>query len=244
MSDRVIIISGGSRGLGLALVRHFLAAGDAVATFSRSPTSDVETLKTDGATADRFFYASADATDSDAIQGFVGAVNERFGRIDALVNNAGIARDGVIATMPDDQIRQLLEVNLAGTLMLTREVVRMMLLTASGRIVNISSILGLRGYSGLSAYSATKAGLIGMTASLARELGSRGITVNCVAPGYLETEMTGELGEQQKQQIIRRTPLGRLGTPGDVVGAVDFFLSEAAAFITGQTIAVDGGISA
>ncbi len=240
---RVLVISGGSRGLGLALVRHFLSGGDAVATFSRSRTEATDELAADGRTGPRFLYQSVDGTDSAGVQRFVAAVGERFGRLDGLVNNAGIARDGVIATMADQAIRQVIEVNLVGSLLLTRECVRQMLLGGGGRIVNVSSIIGLRGYAGLSVYTATKAGLIGATASLARELGGRNITVNAVAPGYLQTEMTGELTARQKEQIVRRTPLGRLGTPQDVIGAVEFLLSDAAAYITGQTLAIDGGIS-
>ena len=239
--ERTLIISGGSRGLGLAMVRNFLDRGDRVATFSRSASDAVNELASQS--GDRLLYRQVDATDSAAVQGFVTEVGQRFGRLDGLVNNAGIARDGVLATMSDDSIRQLIEVNLIGTLLLTRESIRLMLLGSGGRIVNVSSILGVRGYSGLSVYSATKAGLIGMTASLARELGPRQFNVNAVAPGYIETEMTGELTDEQKARIIRRTPLGRLGAVGDVVGCVEFLLSDAARFVTGQTLLVDGGIS-
>jgi len=229
--------------LGQGLVRHFLSRGDAIATFSRSEPDAFARLREAPGTAERLFYQPVDASDSEGICRFVQAAGERFGRIDALVNNAGIARDGVIAMMSDQAIRQVIEVNLLGALLLTRECVRQMLLGEGGRIVNVASIVGLRGYSGLSAYAASKAGLIGMTVSLARELGSRNVTVNAVAPGYLETEMTGALTDQQKAQIVRRTPLGRLATTADVIGAIGFLLSPDAAFITGQTIVIDGGMS-
>ncbi|MDD4889476.1 MAG: SDR family oxidoreductase [Phycisphaerae bacterium] len=246
MSERAITISGGSRGLGLELVRRFLELGDRVATFSRSASPAIEQLAADPRFADRLVHRAVDAADAAAVGAFVQEVGERFGRLDGLVNNAGIARDGVLAMMSDQAIREVVDVNLIATLTLTRECVRLMLLdagAASKRIVNVSSVVGLRGYSGLSVYSATKAGVVSMTASLARELGPRRINVNSVAPGYLETDMTGELDEGQKGQIVRRTPLGRLGRTGDVVGVVEFLMSPQAEFVTGQTIVVDGGIS-
>jgi 3-oxoacyl-[acyl-carrier protein] reductase len=250
MMDRTIVVSGGSRGLGLAMVRRLLACGARVATFSRRGSDAIEQLGSDPTLSSRLFFKPVDATDSAAVAQFVADVGQRFGHVDGLVNNAGIARDGVLALMSDQAIREVIDINLVGTLVLTRECVRLMLLergapgqTHNGRIVTIASIVGLRGYSGLAAYSATKAGLIGMTASLARELGPRNITVNAVAPGYLATEMSGELNETQKAQIVRRTPLGRMGLVEDVVGVVEFLLSDAAGFMTGQTLVVDGGIS-
>ncbi|MCG3178504.1 MAG: 3-oxoacyl-[acyl-carrier-protein] reductase FabG [Phycisphaerae bacterium] len=241
MSDRAVVISGGSRGLGLALVRRFLQLGDRVATFSRTPGESLEQLAREH--GERLIFDAADVSDSAAVIRAVRRVHERFGRIDALVNNAGLARDGVLATMSDQAILQTIQVNLLGAIWLAREASRVMLLGGGGRIVNVSSIVGLRGYSGLGAYSATKAGLLGLTRSLARELGGRNITVNAVAPGFLETEMSEGLNESQKAQISRRTPLGRLGTVEDVVGVVEFLLSDSARFITGQTIVIDGGIS-
>ncbi len=271
MAERVIVISGGSRGLGLELVRRFLAGGDRVATFSRSESEAVEALRRDPAAGQRLFYQPLAATDSAGVCQFVQAVGRRFGRIDALINNAGLAREGVLATMSDQAIREVVEVNLVGALLLTRECVRLMLAESwhghpahveapgassvtghgqdaratctGGRIVSIASVVGVRGYAGLAAYSASKAGLIGMTVSLARELGPRNITVNAIAPGYLASEMTGGLDADQLARIVRRTPLGRLGAAGDVAGVVEFLLSEQARFVTGQTIVVDGGIS-
>jgi 3-oxoacyl-[acyl-carrier protein] reductase len=235
MANRTIIISGGSRGLGLAMVRHFLAIGDKVATFSRSQTGEISALQ-NTPEGDRLFYQAADAANADALRDFVKAVHQRFGHIDALVNNAGIAHDGVLALMPEQQIDQMLTVNLRAALLLCKECSRLMLVKGGGAIVNISSIIGENGFSGLSAYAATKAGMLGMTRALARELGPRNIRVNAIAPGYLETEMSRELSESQRNQIIRRTPLGRLGRVEDVTQAVDFLLSPPAAFITGQTI--------
>ncbi|MGV3772077.1 MAG: SDR family NAD(P)-dependent oxidoreductase [Verrucomicrobiales bacterium] len=188
-------------------------------------------------------FEAIDATDRKSSKAFVQKLWDSHGRIDVLVNNAAVAYDGTLATFPDDRIDKLIDINLTSVLFLTKAVVRFMLLKSSGRIINISSIIGLRGYAGLAAYSASKAGLLGITRSLARELGPRNITVNAIAPGYLATEMSHGLAEDQKRQIIRRTPLGRLGTSEDVAGVVDFLASEAASFITGETITVDGGIT-
>ena len=160
-----------------------------------------------------------------------------------MVNNAGRTDTSVLALSSDEAIEELVDLNLKGTLYLTRLVSRPMLSLGWGRIINISSVVGLSGYRGLSVYSATKAALDGFSRALARELGSRNITVNSVAPGYLTTAMTDELDEQQTRQIIGRTPLGRLGEPADVAEMVEFIASDRAGFITGQVFVVDGGIS-
>ncbi|TKB73757.1 MAG: SDR family oxidoreductase [Nitrospira sp.] len=240
-SNGVALISGGSRGLGLAMVTSLLEHGYRVATFSRRPGEAIERLKEKH--GERFSFFEGDMSDQASLGSVVKRVEKDCGPIDVLINNAGIATDGVLATMQPGQIEQVIAVNLTGTLLLTRLVVRQMVVRSRGSIINISSIIGLRGYAGLAAYSATKAGLDGMTRGLARELGPRNIRVNSIAPGYLETEMTHGLGDTQRNQIVRRTPLGRLGTPDDVVGAVHFLLSPAAGFITGQVLTIDGGIT-
>jgi 3-oxoacyl-[acyl-carrier protein] reductase len=239
---QVIIVSGGSRGLGQALVQHLLGAGHSVATFSRSSSPFVDALSRDPQ-QDRFFFTPLDAADSQQLVKFVRRAHDRFGRLDALVNNAALVHDGVLAMATEDQIQQMLDVNLRGAIVLARECVRVMLCQGSGSIVNISSIIAQRGYSGLSVYAATKAGLIGLTRSLAREVGPKNIRVNAIAPGYLETDMSRGLDQRQRAQIVRRTPLGRLGTAEDVIPVLDFLLSPASRFITGQVIAVDGGAS-
>lgn len=244
MAERVaghVLISGGSRGLGASLVDGLLHAGYRVSTFSRSATP----LTEQWGTSNDFYFRTLDVTDLVALREFVADSIEKLGPIYGLINCAGMAVDGVLATMPPQQIDRVIEVNLAGTLHLTNLVVRRMLVQKDrgGSIINISSIIGLRGYSGLSAYAATKGGMDAMTRALARELGDRRIRVNSIAPGYLETEMTHGLDGRQRDQIVRRTPLGRLGTPADIVGPVLFLLSEESAFMTGQVLVVDGGIT-
>jgi len=235
-----VMISGGSRGLGAVLVEAALGAGYRVSTFSRTPTDRTSANEP----RESYFYQRADAADRESLRRFVVAAEARHGSVWGLVNCAGVAVDGVLAAMREEDIDRVLAVNLAGTLFLSRLVLRRMLLgSAGGSIVNISSIIGIRGYAGLTAYAATKGGLDAMTRALAREVGSRGIRVNSVAPGYLETEMTHGLNDPQREQIVRRTPLGRLGTPADVVGPVLFLLSDASRYVTGQVLVVDGGIT-
>jgi 3-oxoacyl-[acyl-carrier protein] reductase len=235
------LISGGSRGLGLATVERLLERGDQVATFSRSGSDRLEALVS--AHPGRLFVERIDAADAAAIRGFVERAAARFGRIDHCIANAAIAGEGVLATFPDAEIDALLAVNLKGSIVLAREVIRQMLTAASGSpsITFISSITAARGSPGLSVYAATKAALEGLARSLARELGPRGIRVNAIAPGFLETDLSGSLAVEDRARIARRTALGRLGVPDDVVGAIEFLTSDRAAFITGQVITIDGG---
>lgn len=242
-SERLhVIVSGGSRGLGLATVRSLLDAGYCVATFSRSQTDALREIA-EHVGDERLIFASVDAADTEALRKFVKDCHKNWGRIDALINNAGIAYDNVLAMMPDDEIERMLDVNLKASILLAKECSRIMLTQTSGNIINISSIIAENGFRGLSAYAATKAGLIGFTRSLARELGARNIRVNAVAPGYLETDMSGSLDPAQRTQIERRTPLGRLGTVDDIVPVIHFLLSSHSQFITGQVLTVDGGAS-
>ena len=245
------IISGGSRGLGLAVVERLLDRGDCVATFSRSGSAALAALAS--LHADRLHAERIDAADADAIRGFVARVAARFGGVDHCIANAAVAHEGVVATVRDDEIDAMLGVNLRGSIVLVRECVRQMLVRPVGderaaaggpSVVVVSSVVASRGSPGLAVYAATKAGLEGFARSLARELGPRGIRVNAVAPGFLETDLSSSLSEANRARIVRRTPLGRLGVPADVVGAIEFLAGPMAAFITGQVVTVDGGSAA
>lgn len=241
MSEIVSIVSGGSRGLGFAIVEALLARGDSVATFSRSGSPALDALA--AAHPSRVHAVQVDAADAAAVRDFVASVAARFGRIDHCIANAAVAQEGVLATMRDDEVDAMLAVNLRGAIVLVRECVRQMLVAPPGdrSITLVSSVVAARGSPGLSVYAATKAALEGFGISLAREVGPRGIRVNTVAPGFLETDLSAPLSAENRSRIARRTALGRLGTSTDVAGTVAFLASAAASFLTGQVLGVDGG---
>ena len=241
MSDRVVLITGGSRGLGGALVSAFLQAGDTVATFSRSSTTLVEKCQSEY--PGRYLWESIDGMDFDKAAGFVRSTYRRFGRLDVVVNNLGVMKDGLLPLMQNEQIHQIIALNVECTARIAREAARYMIKQGSGVIINVSSVTGLRGFRGVAVYGATKAAIDGLTRGLARELGVRGIRVNSVAPGHLETEAGAHLKPQQLEQIARRTPLQRLPEMRDVTPVVEFLASPAAGFITGQTLVIDGGLT-
>lgn len=244
--DGIVIVTGGSRGLGLGIVQMLLDSGYCVVTCSRSKTMEIECIE--DCARGRFCWLSCDIGNERQEEDFFSHAIEwgtASGRLlYGLVNNAGIAGEGILATFPTKDMERIIAVNLMSALRLSRLALRVLLAAnRGGRIINISSIVGMRGYTGLAAYSASKSGMDGITRALAREVGRRSITVNSVAPGYLETHLSASLGERQRQQIINRTPVGRLGSISDVVPLISFLLSDAAGFITGQTLVVDGGIS-
>lgn len=236
---RHVVISGGSRGLGRAIISSLLESGYRVSTFSRNDSEFTKRL----AGCEKAFFANADLADMPSVSEFMKAAEKRFGLPYALINCAAVAADGILATMREDAIQKLIAINVEGTIRFTRLAVRRMLAKREkgGVILNISSISSIRGFNGMSAYAFTKGGIDAFTRALARELGRQKIRVNSIAPGYYDTEMSSSLSAEQKQQILRRTPLGRLGTPEDVVGAVRFLLSDEASFITGQLLVIDGG---
>ncbi|MEY4483714.1 MAG: hypothetical protein RL693_1166 [Verrucomicrobiota bacterium] len=241
MKNRVVIVSGGSRGLGQSLIEALILRGDQVATFSRSRSDFISGMLERH--PDQFYWEQIDACDGERVKDFVKAVYRKFGAIHGLVNNAGINADQLISLTSDEEIDHLLEVNLKSALRLTRDVSRVMIRQKQGSILTISSIIGRRGFTGSAVYAATKAGLDGMTRAVARELGQKGIRVNSIAPGFLETEMTEGIPEAQRAQIIRRTPLGRLGSAAEIASLALFLLGDEASFITGQTITADGGLT-
>ena len=241
---KVVLISGGNRGLGAAMVESFLRdAQYTVVTFGRTRTPFVDAMIGRPDIKGRFHFQALDITDRSSVNALLRHVLDNYGPVSILINNAALALESVLALQTDEHIDRLINTNLRGTILLTKGCTRHMLTQRWGRIVNITSIVGLGGYRGLSVYSLTKSGLDGFTRSLARELGSRQITVNSVAPGYLNTDMTQELNEEQRNQILRRTPLARFGRSQDVLPLVRFICSEEAGFITGQTIVVDGGLT-
>lgn len=243
MNNKVIVISGGSRGLGEAIIENLLSTGHIVATFSRSKSNFIESLLNNEQFNEKFYWECIDANDTEDIKKFVFSAYKKFGRIDGLINNAGASLDKLLTMTNQEEMSHILNINLNSVILLTNFVTRIMLQQNFGIVINISSVVGLRGFKGTSVYSASKAAINGFSRSLARELGRRGIRVNSVAPGFLDTDMTKGMSEDKKAQIIRRTPLGRLGKVEDVVGMVKFLLSEDSAFITGQTFTIDGGLT-
>lgn len=238
---RTVIVTGASRGLGLAIVEALLSDGYRVVGASRKTSAALSVLA--ARHPDSFAFVALDVGDPEAVEAVARQLTREFGPIYALINNAGIGLDGVLATMHRSDIQDVVATNLVGPIILTKYIMRSMLVQRQGRIVNISSIIASTGFHGLSVYAATKAGLEGFTRSLSREAGKLGVTVNCVAPGFMETEMTASLQGDRLDAIRRRAPLG-LPHPGQVAGAVVYLLSDGAASVTGTVLTVDGGSTA
>jgi 3-oxoacyl-[acyl-carrier protein] reductase len=241
-----VIVTGGSRGLGLAISTTLAAAGYRVIAVARSETEEVRSAAATSAKAHcgEIQFRGFDLTHIAGIAEFVGDLRKDFGPLYGLVNNAGLGTAGVLTMMRDEQIENLLRLNTLSPIILSKYVLRSMMIERAGRIINISSIVASTGYSGLSAYSATKASLVGFTRSLAREVGQLGITVNAIAPGFVSTEMTHELSGGQREQIMRRSALKRMADGSDIASSVEFLLGEKAKNITGITLTVDAGNTA
>ena len=234
--SRVVLVTGGNRGIGLAIAQAFLAQGDRVAITARSGELPAELDGTD------VLVVKADVTDSTSIDAAFDRIEAELGPVEVVVANAGITRDGLILRMTDDDIDAVLDTNLVGAMRVARRAAKGMVRLRRGRLVFVSSVVGLLGSAGQVNYAASKAGLVGVARSLARELGSRGITANVVTPGFVDTDMTAVLSEERRAAITGAVPLGRYASPAEVAGTVVFLASDAAAYITGAVIPVDGGL--
>jgi 3-oxoacyl-[acyl-carrier protein] reductase len=229
--SRVVLVTGGSRGIGLAVARRFAGLGDKVAvTYNTSPPPD------------GLFGVKCDVTSAADVDGAFTAVEAQYGPVEVLVANAGMTRDKLLMTMGEDDFTTVLDTNLTSAYRLSKRAVRAMMKARTGRIVLVSSVVGLSGQAGQANYAASKAGLVGLARSLARELGSRNITVNVVAPGPVDTDMTAVLSDELKAKMTEQVPLGRFATPAEIAGVVTFLASADAAYITGAVIPVDGGL--
>ena len=244
LNGKIAVVTGASRGIGKAIAMKFAQLGATVVINYNGSAQKAEEVKqsiiVDGG---RAVIKQCNVADYDACEAFIKEVIDQFGRIDILVNNAGITKDGLIMRMSEEDFTNVVDVNLKGTFHCIRFASRQMMKQRSGRIINMSSVVGISGNAGQINYAASKAGVIGMTKSAAKELTSRGITVNAIAPGYIETDMTNVLSDKVKEETMKQIPLGRLGQTGDIAAAAAFLASDEAGYITGQVLAVDGGMA-
>ena len=243
-SGKTAVVTGGSRGIGRAVCLELAKGGaNVVLCYAGNEAAAAETVSACEALGAKALAVKCDVADSAQVKALMDEAVKAFGRIDILVNNAGITRDGLLMMMKEDDFDAVISANLRGTFLCMKAVSRTMMKQRYGRIVNLSSVVGLRGNAGQVNYAASKAGVIGMTKSLAKELASRGVTVNAVAPGFIETDMTAAMTEAAKTATLASIPMQRLGAPEDIAKTVAFLASDDAAYITGQVIAVDGGMS-
>ena len=244
LNGKIAVVTGASRGIGKAIAMKFAQLGATVViNYNGSAQKAEEVKQSIIADGGRAVIKQCNVADYDACEAFIKEVIDQFGRIDILVNNAGITKDGLIMRMSEEDFTNVVDVNLKGTFHCIRFASRQMIKQRSGRIINMSSVVGISGNAGQINYAASKAGVIGMTKSAAKELASRGITVNAIAPGYIETDMTNVLSDKVKEETMKQIPLGRLGQTGDIAAAAAFLASDEAGYITGQVLAVDGGMA-
>lgn len=244
LQGEVALVTGASRGIGRSIALALAKAGaKVIVNYQGNEAAAQETIRLILAAGGGGFLYKADVSAASEVEAMIKAVLDTYGRIDILVNNAGITRDGLIMRMKDDDWSSVIETNLTGVFNCCRAVTRPMLKQRSGRIINITSVVGLLGNAGQVNYASAKAGIIGLTKSLAKELASRAIMVNAIAPGFINTEMTEKMPESAKKEMSRSIPLGRLGDPDDVAKVVLFLAGEGADYITGQVISVDGGMA-
>ncbi len=242
LANQIAVVTGAGRGIGHAIALRFAAAGADVVCLSRTAANAEKTAGEITALGRRAWAHAVDVADAGAVAAAATRILTETGRVDILVNNAGITRDGLLMRMSDEDWDAVLNTNLKGAFLLTRAFARAFIKQRAGRILNVASVIGLMGNAGQCNYAASKAALIGFTKSVARELASRGITVNALAPGFIETDMTGALGEEVKAAILKQIPLGNFGRTEDIAHAALFLASPAARYITGQTLVVDGGM--
>jgi 3-oxoacyl-[acyl-carrier protein] reductase len=243
-SGRVAVVTGGGRGIGRAIAARLAGEGAQLAiSFRKDDAAAEESAEKVRAAGVKCELFKGDISSPGDVEALFEGVSDAFGRVDILVNNAGITRDNLMMRMKEEEFDEVLGTNLKGTYLCTRAALRPMVRARWGRIVNVSSVVGLVGNAGQANYAASKAGIIGFTKSVAREVAQRGITVNAVAPGYVETELTGSLPESVKEQIRDQVPMGRFGEVEEVAEVVAFLVGEGAGYVTGQTIAVDGGMT-